>query len=192
MFNIKVLSDKAHDRYKEFYEIIEDLLELEDVQGLHNFSQHLNTSRLEHSIYVAYFSYLSAKKMKLDYKSAARGALLHDLFHYNWWEHKHESGNHAKNHPKIALENARNLVKLNDIEADSILKHMWPLTISPPAYKESIIVTLADKVSATMEVFSGMGYKSKMKKALKKAEVTEENLIETDELVQTDELIEKA
>lgn len=190
MFNIKVLSHKHHDRYKEFYEIIEDLLDLEDVQGLHNFSQHLNTSRLDHSLYVAYMSYLTAKKLKLDYRSATRGALLHDLFHYNWWEHKHESGNHAKNHPKIALENAKNLVKLNDIEADSILKHMWPLTIAPPAYKESIIVTMADKLSATLEVLSGMNYKNKEKKAFKKIESSKKDeLIEDNELVQNDELV---
>ena len=38
-------------------------------------------------------------------------------------------------------------------EKDIIVKHMWPLTITPPKYKESYILTLMDKFSATKESF---------------------------------------
>ncbi len=34
---------------------------------------------------------------------------------------------------------------------------MWPLSLAMPRYKESFLVTFADKYSATIEVF--LGYK---------------------------------
>ena len=35
---------------------------------------------------------------------------------------------------------------------DIIVKHMWPLTVTLPKYRESYIVTLADKYCATSEM----------------------------------------
>ncbi|NTW07521.1 MAG: HAD family hydrolase, partial [Syntrophaceae bacterium] len=39
-------------------------------------------------------------------------------------------------------------------EADIIQKHMWPLTLVPPKYKESFIVSFADKYLASREYLS--------------------------------------
>ena len=89
--------------------------------------------------------------MHLDYKSAARAALLHDLFFYDCEDKISRPKNHIKNHPKIALENANKLFNLNKKEQDIILKHMWPLTFSPPKYLESFIVTIVDKYCAFKE-----------------------------------------
>ena len=33
---------------------------------------------------------------------------------------------------------------------------MWPCTLMPPKYKESFVVTLADKTCAIFEVFDGI------------------------------------
>ena len=78
--------------------------------------------------------------------------ILHDLFLYDWRNSKKElnlKGYHAFIHPKIALENASRLFKLNEKEKDIILKHMWPVTFfSLPKYKESYIITVTDKLSA--------------------------------------------
>ncbi len=38
------------------------------------------------------------------------------------------------------------------MEKDIIIKHMWPITIILPKYKESFIVGCADKFCATVEV----------------------------------------
>ena len=65
--------------------------------------------------------------------------------------------------PKISLANASELFKLNDMEKDIILKHMWPLTVIPPKYTEGIIVTLVDKYSATRGFFGGLRYLRKTK-----------------------------
>ena len=47
---------------------------------------------------------------------------------------------------------------VNRIEADIISKHMFPLTFTPPKYKESVIVCLVDKFCSIYEVFSKRAY----------------------------------
>lgn len=66
---------KKHTNIKnkfEFYSIIEDLIHNDTVQKMKNFKQHYNTSTFEHCLNVAYLNYKICKKLKLDYKSAAR------------------------------------------------------------------------------------------------------------------------
>ncbi len=157
MFNpTDILNNNFDDCYVDFYECIKDLLEVKEVRELANFEQHIGTSRLDHSLYVAYFAYKWAVTLNADYRSAARGGLLHDLFHYDWRFERHPEGKHAWTHPKVALRNAREIMLLNKVEADCIAKHMWPLCMSAPMYLESYLVTFADKYSATIEVFVGM------------------------------------
>jgi uncharacterized protein len=38
------------------------------------------------------------------------------------------------------------------VERDIILKHMWPLSLIPPRYIETVIVVVMDKVVASREV----------------------------------------
>ena len=58
---------------------------------------------------------------------------------------------HTIYHPKEAWKNAKKIAELNEIEEDAILKHMWPLCRGIPKYKETIVVTFADKYCATAE-----------------------------------------
>ena len=138
----------------EFEEIIAPIVSNNTVKRMHNYRQHCNTSCFEHCKNVAYFSYLICKKLNLDYVSISRAAMVHDLFLYDWREKKeyiNRKGLHAFTHPKCALDNALKLFDLNDKEQDIILKHMWPLTIKLPKYKESYIITLVDKYCAILE-----------------------------------------
>jgi uncharacterized protein len=84
----------------------------------------------------------------LDHRSATRGAILHDFFLYDWRDHDepdlHRKKFHGVEHPLIALANAKKHFSVNEIEEDIIKKHMWPLTIVPPKYKESFIVSFID------------------------------------------------
>lgn len=149
----KVWLDSVESLYAiEFRSCVEDLLKMEDVKNLDNYVQHFNTSRLQHSINVAYYSYLVCRKLGFDYRSAARAGILHDLYLYDWKIEKQPEGRHASAHPQIALRNARRIVELNEIEIDAIIKHMWPLTIMPPRYKESMVLTFVDKYCAVAEV----------------------------------------
>lgn len=138
----------------EFENIINDLILHPTVQEMNNYIQHCNTTCFEHCRNVAYYSYIICKKYNLNYISAARGGMLHDLFLYNWRKHQREielKGLHAFVHPRISLNNSLKLFTLNDIEKDIILKHMWPLTVILPKYKESYIITFVDKFCAIKE-----------------------------------------
>ena len=143
--------------YDEFINIIQDLIENPTVKLMRNFNQHANTSCYQHCMQVAYYTYLMCKYFHLDYVSATRGAMLHDLFLYDWHDHerpdKKWSHQHAFLHPKIALKNAKEIFHLNAIEQDVILNHMWPVTVQFPHFKETVLVTFADKFSACRETF---------------------------------------
>lgn len=169
------------NEYESFYAIefgdcVDDLLEFDEVKRLDEYFQHCNTSRLQHSINVAYYSYLMCKILHFDYRSAARAGLLHDLFWYDWRTEKQEEL-HAFYHPKEALRNAKKLVSLNKIEEDAIKKHMWPLVNGMPKYKESYIVTLADKYCATVEIADQLTSSFKSKLAALKSIITGNNLV---------------
>ena len=130
---------------------------------MNRYIQHGNTSCLLHSIAVSYYSYRLAKFLRLNIheKELIRGALLHDYFLYDWhakYKPTRNVGLHGRIHPKIALFNARKDYDINELEADIIARHMFPLTFTPPKYKESIIVCLVDKVLSTYEVFSKNAY----------------------------------
>ena len=130
---------------------------------MNRYIQHGNTSCLLHSIAVSYYSYRLAKFLRLNIheKELIRGALLHDYFLYDWhakYKPTRDVGLHGRIHPKIALFNARKDYDINELEADIIARHMFPLTFTPPKYKESVIVCLVDKVLSTYEVFSKNAY----------------------------------
>lgn len=136
----------------EYEKCIGDLIKNETVCSMKDFIQHNNVTCLKHSIYVSYISYHICRYLNLDYRSAARGGLLHDLFLYDWHTTKPTDGLHGFVHPYIALENARKHFILNEIEIDIIEKHMWPLTLKIPKYKESFVVLFVDKYCALMEI----------------------------------------
>lgn len=149
----------------EFDEIIKDITENSNVSALKDHIQHINSSRYAHCKEVAFYTFLICKKLNLDYISAARGAMLHDFYFYDW-RNKHVEGQkkfHLFRHPRIALENALDIFKLNDLEKDIIAKHMWPLTISLPRFAESYIVTFVDKYCATKEFFRFLKIKKNVK-----------------------------
>ena len=77
----------------------------------------------------------------------------HDLFLYDWHTHAKETGQyfHGFTHPKAALANADRYFRLTGEERMIILRHMWPLTLVPPASKAGYAVTCADKYCSTVE-----------------------------------------
>ena len=138
------------EKHGQFWECIEDLVNHPMVRQMREYRAHGGVNCFDHSLSVSYMSFLMCRKLGLDYVSAARGGLLHDLFLYDWREKNHE-GPHCFTHPKTALCNASKICSLNEVEQDIILKHMWPLCSGAPRFKESVIVSTADKICATIE-----------------------------------------
>ena len=138
-----------------FRACIADLIDTPSVQAMRNVSQHVDINCLEHCVFVAYVSFLICRRMGWDFRAAARGGLLHDLFLYDWHHHKRKGfWPHGFTHPAQALQNARRYFELDPVEEDVILKHMWPLTLRHmPLTPEAAVVCLADKLCALAEVF---------------------------------------
>lgn len=147
--------------FVEFESCIEDLVQNDEVRSMKNFTQHGDVSCLEHSYCVSYLSFLLCKRLGFDSRSAARGGLLHDFFLYDWHTEKAPKGLHGFSHPSTALKNANEHFFLSVIEQDCIAKHMWPLTLIPPRFKESLVVCFVDKYYSILEIvpfLSGMKY----------------------------------
>lgn len=144
----------------KFYTMIQDLLNHEEVKKLDNYHQHLNTSRFQHSFNVAYYTFWVCEKMNWNTKEATRAALLHDLFFYDWRKHNH-GGWHPKVHPQVALKNAQQICEVTPMMADAIVKHMWPMTLNIPKYKEGWVITMMDKYCATCEIIRSSSIKFK-------------------------------
>lgn len=139
----------------------EEILTSPQMQSEKLFMQHGAVSCYDHSVAVAYTSLKLAAswRIKVDRRSLVRGALLHDYFLYDWHDADPSHRLHGFRHAKKALQNARVDFALNAKEEDIIVKHMFPLNLSLPRYRESVLVILADKwcaVAETLTAFSSL------------------------------------
>lgn len=146
-------SRKDLRQHEEFYQYIADLLGMKEVQHLKHFTHHRVSDRLQHSLNVAYYSFLLCRKFGLDARAAARAGLLHDLYFYDTKAYHRQSHTmrHSQYHPMAALHNASKLVAMNAKERDMIVKHMWPMTLQRPKYAETYLLTFVDKYCAVLE-----------------------------------------
>lgn len=136
-----------------FMDIAGPIIRHPEYQQIKNIKHH-DESVYDHSIKVAYHSYVMAYKLGLDYKSVIRGALLHDFYLYKFKKTLKlrlikDSIMHAINHPKIAYKNASQFFVLNKNEENIIKGHMFPFGL--PRSREAWIVSFADKYIATYE-----------------------------------------
>lgn len=132
------------------------LLQQSGLQQISQYSQHGSTSRLLHSVAVAYYSYRLARfsRLAFHWEELVRGALLHDYFLYDAQDGNPAHKWHWTRHPGVAAENAKKELPLTPIEEDTIRCHMFPLTVKPPKYREGVVVSLVDKVCSVYEFFS--------------------------------------
>ena len=145
---------------EEFFRILKEVKKESRLQETDQYLQHGVTSVYRHSLAVAYFSCYLAEKMHLKVRTREmiRGALLHDYFLYDWHEKSGHHSWHGFTHPAAALQNASRFFNLTERERDIIMKHMWPLTLKFPRYRESYIVCLADKLCSLQETFRSHPY----------------------------------
>lgn len=148
---------KAHcltkENAAEFFDCIGDLYFSDEVQSLKQFPQHSTIDRLDHITSVSYMSYVYAKEHNMDFRRIARAAILHDLYYYDWHDKARWHRPHGYKHPRFAVDNAKKLYpEISAYEENIILRHMWPLTVIPPASKGGYVVTFADKYCAAREL----------------------------------------
>ena len=131
--------------------------------------KHHNTTRMDHSLKVSYYSYIIAKSLKLDYEDVARAGLLHDFYTEEIRKCKKIKDKiliFSTKHPNSAVINASNNFELSEKEINIIKSHMFPVDYRIPKYAESWIVSLVDKVLSFGEVSkrfsSKLGYLSNL------------------------------
>ena len=133
----------------EFDLLVEDIINNQDFRELDN-ELHHGISRFGHSYRVAQGVYKVTKKLHFNYKEATRAAMLHD-FYFNYQLEENGEVKNLVEHPKMALLNASKYYKLSDREKNMIESHMFPLCNVVPKYKESICITIVDKIVALYE-----------------------------------------
>ena len=134
---------------RQFIATAKPLLDLPEVASLAQYEHHRGKTRLDHVTEVARLSLRWSRRFNLDSEATIRAALLHDLFYYDWLREGPRL--HGFRHHNIALANARKITSLSAKEEDIIKKHMWPLTVIPPRYMESWIVSLVDTFCSTRD-----------------------------------------
>lgn len=134
----------------EFLSCIFEIIENDKIYEMEGAEKHGKVDCLDHCLFVSYMSFRVCKRLGLDYRSAARGGLLHDFYLYDKFQKPPRK--HRTQHSKIALKNATKYFELSDKEKDIILKHMWPINFRLPRYKESFVVDFMDKYCTYLEL----------------------------------------
>ena len=174
--------------FDEWFLIVEEVLLHDEFQKRKLFAHHHDMTVWDHSIFVSFKAFLVAKYFGADQRVCALAGLLHDFYPQAWLYNaeleKLENGKYLKEynvkkplfkmHGFIhASEAALNYVKyfpwLEDERiTNAIKRHMFPLNIVPPKYKEGYIVTMIDKWNSVHELPSiTVVPKNMKKKALK-------------------------
>lgn len=153
----------SDEEKKEVYGIISEILEHKVWKKMKEYNHHIK-SRSTHMLSVCLNSYRTSKKKSLDVRSTVIAAISHDLFLYDWKDPSHYAKKpkklterHAFTHPgeslKVLKEYFPHLV--NERIENIILSHMWPLSMKFPKYRESWVVTMADKKDS-LEAFKNI------------------------------------
>ncbi len=142
----------------EFLTYVDEIINSEEFQKRKKYEHHENESVYEHSLKVAYSSYLYAKKHNLNKRDISIGGILHDFYYKPWKENTENKPlfkKHGFVHAKEARDNAYKFFPnlMNDRVENIILRHMFPLNIKPPKYKEAWIVSLMDKKCSLNVIF---------------------------------------
>ncbi|MCQ2463054.1 MAG: HAD family hydrolase [Clostridia bacterium] len=150
----------AVDDKEPFMKYAGELYKTQQVQGLMQYEQHLQINRLQHITAVARVAVDICEKLGVEAGSAARGAVMHDLFYYDWRDGINGKWHclHGYKHPRYSARNAKQLYEqITRKEEKIILRHMWPLTVMPPESVQGFAVSLADKYCATLELLYSKG-----------------------------------
>ena len=145
---------------KEVISCIREMVRSSRLDRMTEFCQHGDTNCLTHTVAVVYCALALAEKMhiKINKRELIRGGILHDYFLYDWHDGKKERRIHGFTHPGYALKNAEKDFRLTKRERNIIKRHMFPLTVVPPRYREAWLICIADKLCAVKEATSKSVY----------------------------------
>ncbi len=145
--------------YEDLLRYGRDIIDSPGMQQSKKFVHHGDVSVYDHSIHVAASCLAIARKLKweVDERSLVRGALMHDYFQYDWHERDNSHRWHGFIHARRAMKNAERDFSVNEVERNMIDTHMFPLNLRLPRYRESVILTIADKICSFQETTARRG-----------------------------------
>lgn len=168
---------KNHRYYNEWYEIVKDILNNSEFQNRQYFPHHHYYSVWDHSITVSFRSFVIAKRLKVNARNCAIAGLLHDFYEesyiysmelevldakyvLNTNQPKKLFKKHGFTHAKQAVENYTKYFPdlVNKQITNAIKRHMFPLNIVPPRFKEGWIITIIDKRNSLGEIMNIKAY----------------------------------
>lgn len=98
----------------------------------------------------------------LDLEALLLACIFHDYYLYSWRNDKSKLKHHGKEHPFVAIENAKRDFNIPDRAVEMIKTHMWPLNLlRPPKGKEARLLCFVDTRVATKEFLSSKKHKKK-------------------------------
>ncbi|MGN0641995.1 MAG: HD family phosphohydrolase [Huintestinicola sp.] len=158
--------DLSDPNATEYNKLVSDLLDNDVVLKMKEFTHHGTTTCYQHCLNVSYYNYVFCKLLSLNARAGARAGLLHDLFLYDWHTYVRPEGErlHGFTHAGTALANVKKHFEITEMESDIIEKHMFPLNLALPRYKETVVIIMVDKLCGAMEVIAG--WKNKIKGAV--------------------------
>lgn len=140
----------ADDISAEYRGLVQSILDNPEFKKLQRYKQHFQTTRFMHSLNVSYISWLIARKLGWDAKTAARAGLLHDFCVYDFKDKLPKGEIQAYYHPRVAASTSERHFLISDKERQAILSHMFPLGPLPES-REAWLISLADKLCAISE-----------------------------------------
>ena len=82
LFKKSYYLDEKND--SDYFDCVKDYCYTDEFNSMRKNIQHGDVSVVQHIYSVSYISYRISRRLNLDRKIVARGALLHDLFYYDW------------------------------------------------------------------------------------------------------------
>ncbi len=155
---------KEIDKNSNHYKIIKEIIESDEFQKRKEYRHHGEISVFEHSLSVSICSYNIACKINsifrreiVNKKNMAIAGILHDFYYNDYTKVKEKKSlfkKHGFVHAREALENSKKFFPnyMNEHIENTILRHMFPLNITPPKYIEGWIIVFVDKI-VSLEVF---------------------------------------
>ena len=144
------------DKDKEIEDYLCDVCTRPAAQKMKCYIQHGKISTYDHCRNVVEFSCWIDKVLHLraDRGTLVKGAMLHDLFLYDWHDGSHRL--HGFTHAEEAARNAERLFGVDQATRHVISSHMWPLNLTHiPRSREAWIVCGADKMVSLYESIFG-------------------------------------
>ncbi len=179
--------------FEEWFQYVKEILLNDEFQKRKLFPHHHNMSVWDHSILVSFRSFLMARLFNADLRICAIAGLLHDFYPWSWLysedleelddgkylievRTKHPLfKRHGFTHAKAAAENyIKYFPELeNKRITNAIKRHMFPLNIIPPRYKEGFIITTVDKINSVHELPSPTVIPGKIKNSFSKSAIVQ-------------------